>query len=508
MFGSPTAGWISNRNLSSPQSGPPGAALLENFFPTATGVVVRRGSAEHAVCGDGSQTVQSLFTYTVGDVSQMFAAVEDEIFDVSISGAGVSVLDELTSGDWSVVQFATAAGSFLIGVNGEDDAFLYDGSTFGTTAITFPGGSGLTTADLSRVWAYKSRLWFLEKNSLNAWYLPVDQIGGELELLPLGGVFQLGGTLLFGQTWSLGFGQSGGLSEQNVFVSTEGEVVVYQGTDPATDFAKVGVYRVGNPMGPNSFIRAGGDLIVATDIGFIPLSKAATMDSAALAPGAVSFPIEVAWNDAVQRRPGNWAAKTWPEGQMVAIAVPPGFDGVPGMFVANARTGAWAFFTGWNGTCLEVFNGRLYFGSEDGKVVVAMVGGLDQGESYTARYIGLFDDLGTPASRKAGRVAMSTVRSANEVSPQTTCLYDFDMTLPPPPNAAAVTETSLWGVGEWGDAVWGASRQTFTTQDRVSLGGYGYRLAAAVQITSGSDAPVDAELVSVLVTYESAESFT
>ncbi len=47
-------------------------------------------------------------------------------------------------------------------------------------------------------------------------------------------------------------GASGGLSEQNVFVTTRGgEVAVYQGDNPDSieSWAKVGVYRIGNPLG-------------------------------------------------------------------------------------------------------------------------------------------------------------------------------------------------------------------------------------------------------------------
>src|SRR3546814_8798766 len=64
--------------------------------------------------------------------------------------------------------------------------------------------------------------------------LPIyaDSIGGPAEPFPLGGVFGLGGSLLFGSAWSIDSSSDSGLSEQNIFVSTEGEVAVYQGSDP------------------------------------------------------------------------------------------------------------------------------------------------------------------------------------------------------------------------------------------------------------------------------------
>jgi hypothetical protein len=186
-FPAPTGGLVSNRNLAMARGPdmPPGAAVLENMFPTATGVVLRRGSSRWATMDDDAP-VKSLFTYTFGGQREMFAATDAGIWAVNTE-TGTTPLSgtpehAATNGDWNVIQFSTAGGVFLIGVNGTDAAFLYDGTDFDATTITFPSGSTLTTADLSYVWVYKERIWFLQKGSLDAWYLPVDQIGGELTL--------------------------------------------------------------------------------------------------------------------------------------------------------------------------------------------------------------------------------------------------------------------------------------------------------------------------------------
>ncbi|MFZ1470082.1 MAG: hypothetical protein WAT09_14060, partial [Paracoccaceae bacterium] len=300
---------MSNRNLALARdpNQPPGAAVLSDFFPTATGVVLRRGIIRRAsiVVDD---PVLSIFTYISGAVQKLFAAVSTGIRDITTVAtpntfAGPDVLTGQTSGNWNVVQFATAGGQFLIGVNGTDPAFVYDGATFAATTITVPFGSGLDTSDLSYVWVYKQRLYFLQKDSMNVWYLPVDSIGGALTLLPLGGVFVRGGTLTWGQSWSLDSGGSGGLSEQCVFVTTEGEVAAYQGLFPGdASWAKVSSYRIGRPMGDKAFMRAGGDIVIATTVGFVSLAAASRLDYAALGQNAVSYPIEDDWADAVQTR--------------------------------------------------------------------------------------------------------------------------------------------------------------------------------------------------------------
>src|SRR3546814_8758457 len=121
------------------------------------------------------------------------------------------------------------------------------GTTNGVGSVLAPGitfGGGLTSADMSYVWVYKSRLWFAQKDSMTAWYMDnADSIGGTAEPFPLGGVFGLGGSLLFGSAWSIDSSSDSGLSAQNSFVSTAGEVAVYQGSDPGEEIGSASVWE-------------------------------------------------------------------------------------------------------------------------------------------------------------------------------------------------------------------------------------------------------------------------
>lgn len=616
-FGSPIAGWVSNRALAQPADGPQGAAVLENFFPTATGAVLRRGSQVYVQASE-TDPVRAIFKYVVGNNRKLFCAVGSLIYDIStilnpvnfVIGQGDVTLGEpgeydigdfalssnniVWSGaigsDWHVVQFATTGGIFLVGVNGSSVGFLYDGSTFypnvpgGVWSLSYDGGTadfsagdtltggtsgatatilkvipstvsgegtlqltgiagtfeddeaitdgsggaavangsassliagvtfadGITTADMAYVWVYKNTIWFIQKESLDAWYLPVDQIGGTAVKLPLGAEFGQGGSLLVGQSWSLATSAQGGLSDQNVFVSTEGEVVVFQGSRPddASSWAKVGNYRMGSPLGRRAFIRAGGDLVFATTIGFVALSTVVQVDTAALAPRAVSYAIEDAWNAAVaQRDNSGWVCCLWPESQMVAVA-PPTSGSSPLFLVSNARTGAWAPFTNWDAICMEVFEGRLFFGTPDGYVMEAMVGGTDRGIPFTGTYMPLFTDAGKPSAMKVARIARSEIMSATVVNEKLSCRFDFDETLPPAPDVEPVPVGNEWDNAIWNEAVWGSERLTIITKRRHSVGGNGYRLSPVLQITSGAAVPLDAKIVSVDVAYETGDIFT
>lgn len=615
-FSAPIAGWIANRALSLP-GGVQGAAVLENWFPTATGAILRRGSAVYVQVSE-TDSVPSIFKYVVGNVRKLFAATASTIYDITtivnpvgyVVGApgdydigeadyvvGEPPLGDANivwsgalGGDWHTVQFATTGGIFLIGVNGTSVGFIYDGAAFypnvaggvwtiaysgetavfvpgetvtgGTSAataivvedvasatpgvgallvktvtgtfsaaealtgsvagaasstslqtsvvpgVTFPGT--LTSADMAFVWVYKKALWFVQKDSLSAWYLPVDQIGGTATEYPLGGEFGEGGSLLLGQSWSLNASGQGGLSEQNVFLSTEGEIVVFQGSGPseASTWGKVGTYQIGTPMGRRAFIRAGGDLIFATTIGFVALSTAVQVDVAALSPKAVSYAIEDIWNSAVaQRGRQNWVCCLWPESQMVTIAPPRG-DYSPAFYVSNTRTGAWAPFTNWNAICMEVFDGELYFGTPDGFVMKGMVGGTDNGSPFAGTYMPLFSDEGKPSVMKVAQMARCEIKSVVDINERLFCRFDFDDTIPSPPDVNPVTVGSEWDNAIWGESLWSAERPGVITKRRHSVNGSGYRLSQGIQITSGAAVPLDAQIITVDVTYTSGDIFT
>lgn len=378
----------------------------------------------------------------------------------------------------------------------------------GVIQTLFVAFTGVNTNVLSYVWAYKSRLFFIEENSMNAWYLPIDSIGGAATKLPMGGLFTLGGSLLFGASWSLDTSGDGGLSEQCVFVSTEGEVVVFQGDNPAvaSTWSRVGTYKIGKPLGPKAFIRAGGDLVIATSIGFVPLSQAIQRDIAALSPAAVSYKIETEWNNFVELRAGsNWCCEVWPSSQMVVIALPTVNYQPATMLVSNARTGAWAEYTNWDGNCLKVFNDRLFFGSQDGKVIEANVSGADEGNTYTGLWVPLFDDRRTPEMRKIAMNGRAFMRGPKEPSPTVNCQFDYVYNQYSTGSAPVIAEGSEWGVGIWGLSVWGSADVLNNYNQWISMAGSGYAFAPDVQITSGFIVPLDTELIRFELTYDQGD---
>lgn len=507
-FPAPVGGWIANRSLALGRDPnlPPGASVLENWFPTSTGILLRRGSQmKYAIDPEIGGPVKSMFKYSYGGAEKLFAALGNgTIRDVSGPAPG-AIIGSPGTGEWIAQQFTTTGGTYLVAVNGGSEALTYDGTTWDVSSITFPSGSTLTTGDLSYVWVYAQRLWFLQRNSMSVWYLPVGEYQGELVELPLGNNFTLGGALVWGQSWSLSSGGAGGLSEQCAFASTEGEVVAFQGNNPdsASTFSRVGIYRTGKPLGPRAVVRAGGDLLIATSVGLVSLTMASSKDYAALGSSAASYPIEEAWTRAVDHGGiGQWNCIIWPEAKMTVVAPARSANNDPCLFVANSNTGAWCKYTGWDVTAMMTYNGILHYGDSQGRLWMANVTGSDDGAPYTGVCIPLFDDLGSPASRKILRNGRVVKRSRYADLEKLTGKFDFDVIPPTAPNPRSGEASGLWGTGVWDEAVWGYEESEIVTTTWRSLGGSGQDVSVCLQVSSGDVYPLDTEIIRIDATAE------
>jgi hypothetical protein len=382
---------------------------------------------------------------------------------------------------------------------------LFDGTTWTTiTGVSVPIAiTGIATTKLSHVWSYASRLFFIEKGTLNAWYLPVDSLGGAALSFSLAGVFKLGGSLLFGGTWSLDAGD--GLDDKWFVVSTEGEVAVYTGVNPssAADWTKQGVYQITKPMGFKGVMQAGGDLLIATESGLLPLSEAVQKDVAALSMSALSAVIKPRWDALVAERRGTpWEILKWASNSMLIVSLPRTSGQKTLCFAANLETGKWAEFTGWDTRCMAFFGGRGFFGTTTGEINEMDTSGSDNGVPYTCTYVGQFEYIAGGAMVKTMHQAKATFIAGGPFLPKISASADYNILLPTPPNSGQNYISSEWGTAIWGTSKWGGNTLTYNTTTRwVSIGKTGFVIAPQMQVTVGISPTPKIELVSIDATY-------
>ena len=128
-----------------------------------------------------------------------------------------------------------------------------------------------------------------------------------------------------------------------VFISSRGEVAIYSGSNPATDFAMVGLYRIPPPIGYRCFTRVGGDLAVVTIGGVIPLSKALVQDITAEAGIALTLRINDAITTYAQQFSTifGWELTGYAAAHMLILNIPTATNSTAVQAVMNTLTGAW-----------------------------------------------------------------------------------------------------------------------------------------------------------------------
>jgi hypothetical protein len=339
------------------------AVIMDNYFPNPSSVENRNGSVLHASGMTGY--VDTIAVYNDGVNQSMFAVVGGEIFDTTSAGAvGTAEVTGLTNSRFQHINFGTAGGYTLMMVNGEDKMQLYDGSAWredgDTTTVT-----GFDTADAIHINNFKNRVWLIEKNTMNAWYLPVSSIGGAANNIDLSGIFKLGGYLMAMGNWTID--NAAGIDDYAVFITSEGEVALYKGTDPssASTWALVGTFRMGRPLGRRCMAKAGADVLVITTDGAFPLSKALLTDRSQLNLAATDKISKLINTDTVAYFNNyGWQPIIFPSGNKLIINVPQIESTVSIQYVMNTQHGAWCRFTGWDAACFEIMNDRLFYGTQ------------------------------------------------------------------------------------------------------------------------------------------------
>ena len=476
----PLGGWNARDSLANME--PTDAVTLINMFPTVSSLTMRGGYTEHATGLDGK--AQTILIYNGGATSEMFAVTSTgKIYDVTAAGVvGAAVVSGLTNGIWEYINITTAGGSYLMAVNGVDDPQLYDGTTWSTPTIT-----GVTDNNLSNITLFKNRIWFIEKNTLKAWYLPTSSIGGAAQYIDMSSICRLGGNLVDLDTWTIDAGY--GVDDNIAFITSQGEVVVFRGTDPASaaTWSLIGVWDIGSPVGARAMLKWGGDLLVLTYAGLMPF--AASLQSSRLDPRvALSDKIQGAITAATTQYGGSHADVGWQifitsKYNAVWINVPVA-DGQQQQYVMNTITKSWCQFMGWAAYCWETLGEEPYFGS-DGYIGHAWDDGyVDNTSNITTTTLQAFNYLGARGVKKYFTRARPSIFTNGTPTISVNMNIDFDTSDTTAPVTFTASAYGVWdaATSTWDTALWG----TDLTIQNTWLGITGIGYCGAVQMKTAS----------------------
>jgi hypothetical protein len=454
-YPAPIGGWNARDALAAMQ--PTDAVYLRNWWPRTTDCTIRNGAADYAT--EFVDPVESLVTYNALDGSnEMFAVTADGIFDVTAGGEIDPEVASTTFGYWQDVNMGDQSSYYLIMVNGVDNALYYDGTDWIIVDdMSSPALTGIDTTSLIHVNVFKDRLFFIEKESLSVWYLAAGTVGGALTEFSLESKAKRGGYLMAMATWTIDGGS--GLDDLAVFITSEGEVLIYQGTNPSSiaTWSLIGSYYVGEPIGRRCAVKYGGDVVVVTKTGIVPLSR--ILQTAAIDRRiALTDKIDSVFSEAA-RIFGviqGWELCVYPAEQALIVNIPTSLNTSSKQYVMNTLTKAWCEFTGWNSFCYTVFNGELYFGGIN-SVAKAWTGRSDFGNNIVAEAKTAFNYFGTDKLEKRMNLWRPVFRLDGELNFLVGMDVDYRDGGFLGSATYAVLDGAIWDTDLWDSGIWGSS---------------------------------------------------
>jgi len=462
------------------------ASLLRNMIVDAYGTGVRRGSQKHAINLGGE--VQTLLVWMGGTSSKMWAMVTDNVTawmtEVTTSGDYTGVAKAITGlshAQWQQTNFANSGGQHLVAFNGADDGIWYS-SSGGLTRLLL--GDGIVSGTIKNidpkvivaVVTHQRRLWFAQKDTMVAWYLPTDQIYGIASKFDFGPLFKLGGRLVGLFTWSKNTYK--GPQDQLVVVTSEGEAAVYEGTDPASasSWALVGIQTIGSPVGTNFGGNISGDLFLLTEQKLISMNLASASDTAGInSSQQVAAKIHKVFDKEITENKDEygWQIFDYPAYNLLIVNTP------THQLVANKVTRAWSECYGFSALCWQLFRQDAFFGTATGEVYQGFWAYKDKIEldgtggdpiPYEAQQA--FTLMDAPGLNKY--VSMVRPSLLSEEAPQTLVgvLFDYNIStvfgaLTTEDIESAFWDEDVWDVGTWGSGL-------LVSQEWTTVGGIGY----------------------------------
>jgi hypothetical protein len=472
---------IKGLDISQPLPGgdPLTAIRLINMVPRVLGCQLRAGYKRW--CGNMGGEIRTLAVYqpALASEEQFFAGSSNgNVYDVTGTLPGATVppiaftsLGSLFDGEYSATNFTTSAGvHYLVMVSEGAGMWIYDGSTWtqvvqGTGALQI---EGVDPALFDYVMIWKSRLWFIEKDSTRAWYLPVGQVAGKATAFDFGSLLANGGSLAALTNWTVDGGE--GMDDNFVVVSTQGDILIYRGTDPdeASTFSMVGRWFIGRvPVGRRFLTQFSSDIAILSERGVCFLSELLRgqgfFTNATIAQNVNA---ELAAQVAQRLDSRYWEIVFLPHEQLIVINAPATASGeIQWAYEVNNK--AFCTLKGMPMLTVQSLGGRTYFGDTEGNVWLGFEGNADgtvddvTGKDLEGSVVSAFVSLGEGVRVKRFLMVRPSFISRSQPAVQARLNPDWSFALPAgAPNYLAAGE-SLWDSALWNTAVWSGETQTY-----------------------------------------------
>lgn len=465
------------------------AVDLVNWIPDTGGLRCRKGWSEWAINFPGARAVEGIAAYFAPSTAfpggaflsaptsmpgKLFAATQAAIYDITSATNAPAVSQALSNtslAGWiSSINLTNAAGTFLLLCSETDGYFTYDGAAW--VKVTLGGGatqvSVVDPTTFVHVSMWKRRAWFVQRNSTKAAYLAVDSLYGAAASFDFGPLFKHGGHLSYIANWTIDAGE--GIDDLLVAVGSNGDVLVYKGTDPtsATTFTLVGSWFVGQiPVGRRAYTQFGGDLVIASADGIFPISY--------VTRGGADFLVASSKEYSSKIRPligqdlrASFTIRGWqmilhPSERIMLVNVPDYGSSSQLQYAMSTGVNQWCKFKYITIYSLGSTAGYSFGGTSDGRVFLLFNGYLDAvaygastGNGIVGSVIPAFSDFGYPGLDKQFLGVRPVFLSSAVPSVSADIAVNYTLTTPIGSIPFAGAAGSLWNGANWNVGVWGS----------------------------------------------------
>ncbi len=392
------------------------------------------------------------------------------VLNAQIVADGGKVYIVSTAGITSAATPPTGTGSDIADGTAKWD-YVGSASThvLGPSLADQNNGIAFDVADMVFATVWKSRVWFVERNTSRAWYLDVNSVYGTATSFDFGSKMRAGGPLVGLYNWSYDGGS--GIDTHLVGLSTAGDVVIYSGTDPtsADTFGLTGCWSVGGvPSGRHTVTDYGGDILVMSSIGVIPLSKLVVGQPVVAGSRSVYETAKIGnlFNQLVSLYGSTlgWAIHIHPVDNALLLLIPQGEDIATQQLAMSFATRGWSQYRDLPMLSAGIYNGRLYFGTTDGRLCVneGYVDNVQLGDptvwtGVAWSLLSAYTNMGNANQKQVKMVRPNMTSDGPFPQAVPTVKYGFDLSEPaapaytPPPDVG----TALWDAAVWDSERWG-----------------------------------------------------
>jgi hypothetical protein len=354
--------------------------------------------------------------------------------------------------------------------------------SFVKEAITAPAGEQWVSPQIFHiVITHMNRLFFADPSNLAIYYLPLLQKSGTLKMLPLNAMFRRGGYIRAMYTWTIDSGTN--LNDQLVIFSTNGEAVIFGGTDPDSDFKLSGIFRFDSPMSKHSVVNYGGELYVLISTGLVPMSTLIKAETDYLGQSERQV-VSLFLNDAVNYRDDTgWQTFLNPSSGRLICNIPQGANNRYQQMVRHMPRSVWSEWHDIPSRCWGWIDPFIYFGDDSGNVYeMHPVHLSDDGKPINVTVQMAWNQFKTPAEKQfKGVTTYMTTDGTPHPSIDVKTDYDYSLGVNYP-DITDMTIGAAWDVDNWDVALWAPGESAVKLWNGVAASGTvgAVRMSAAV----------------------------